>query len=310
MQEFEYSMSERKPTIVGLGEILWDVFPDGPRFGGAPANFACHVAALGGNAQMVSALGCDDYGRQAFDELNTRGVGTDGVRRDAERPTGTVTVSLDADGHASYEFASDTAWDALPWSDGLARLAAETSAVSFGTLGQRIQRSRETIRQFVKATPAGARRIFDVNLRPPFVTDPVILDSLPLANVLKLNDEELPTLAALCELSGSQIEIMRQLAGRFALDVVALTRGDRGAVLLRGEEVSEHPGVATEVVDTVGAGDAFTAVLALGLLAGSDLTTINEDACKVAAFVCSQSGATPQLPAGLFSGRFGREGGA
>jgi len=292
-------MSDQSPVIVGLGEILWDVFPDGPRFGGAPANFACHVAALGGSAEMVSAVGNDELGVRALAELQNRRVATCGVHRHEDRPTGIVTVSLDDDGHASYEFAADTAWDALPWSEELARLAERTSAVSFGTLGQRSECSRETIRRFVAATPSRALRIFDVNLRPPFVSDPVIIDSLALANVLKLNDEELPAVAALCELSGSDVEVIQELAEKFALRAIALTRGPDGAVLVRDGQVSEHPGIETHVVDTVGAGDAFTAALALGLLDGSDLTAINRSACQVAAFVCSQSGAAPQLPGGL-----------
>ena len=289
-------MNERPPVIVGLGEILWDVFPDGPRFGGAPANFACHVAALGGTAEMVSAVGRDALGERALAELGNRRVGTQGVYRDERRPTGTVTVSLDGDGHASYEFAADTAWDALPWSEELAQLAERTSAVGFGTLGQRSEASRETIRRFVAATPTTALRIFDVNLRPPFVSDAVILESLALANVLKLNDEELPAVAALCGLSGPEVEVMRELADRFTLRAVALTRGPNGAVLLRDGRVSEQPGIETQVVDTVGAGDAYTAVLALGLLQRRNLDAINRGACQVAAFVCSQSGATPQLP--------------
>ncbi|NQU26644.1 MAG: carbohydrate kinase [Candidatus Nealsonbacteria bacterium] len=299
-------MNEQVPAIVGLGEILWDVFPDGPRFGGAPANFACHVAALGRTAEIAAAVGQDELGKRALAELHTRGVGTRCVDRHADRPTGTVTVSLDDEGQASYEFAAQTAWDAMAWSEELAQLAPRTSAVCFGTLGQRSERSRETIQRFVAATSAALRpslpaalRIFDVNLRPPFVTDPVILQSLDLANVLKLNDEELPVVAALCKLTGTDVEVMQQLADRFTLRAVALTRGPRGAVLIRDDQVSEHPGVETQVVDTVGAGDAFTAVLALGLLDGSDLAAINTGACQVAAFVCSQGGATPQLPGGL-----------
>jgi len=289
-------MNEQSPVVVGLGEILWDVFPDGPRFGGAPANFACHVAALGGNSQIVSAVGRDELGQRALAELDNRHVGTRAVHRHQRRPTGTVTVSLDADGQASYEFAADTAWDALPWSEDLARLAERTLAVGFGTLGQRSKCSRETIRRFVVATPATALRVFDVNLRPPFVSDSVILESLTLSNVLKLNDEELPAVAALCDLSGSDVEVMRKLAEKFALRAVALTRGPDGAVLLRDGQISEHPGIETRVVDTVGAGDAFTAALVLGLLDGSDLGAINRSACRVAAFVCTQSGAAPQLP--------------
>jgi fructokinase len=172
-------------------------------------------------------------------------------------------------------------------------------AVSFGTLGQRSEPSRTTIQRFVSATPSTALRIFDVNLRPPFVIDSVILELLALANILKLNDDELPVLANLCGLAGSDTEVMQQLAERFDLQTVALTRGANGAVLLRGDRISQHTGIETQVVDTVGAGDAFTAALALGLAGGGDLDTINRTACRVAAFVCSQSGATPTLPGEL-----------
>ena len=291
-----HSVSDQPPVIVGLGEILWDLFPDGPRFGGAPANFACHVAALGGNSELVSAVGKDQFGQQALAELHKRRVGTCGVQRHEDRPTGIVTVSLDVDGHASYEFAADTAWDALSWSDDLARLAERTSAVCFGTLGQRSQSSGDTIRRFVAATRPTTLRIFDVNLRPPFVSDSVILESLDLANVLKLNDEELPMLAALCELSGSDVEVMQKLAKRFTLQAVALTRGPRGAVLIRDGQASQQPGIATEVVDTVGAGDAFVAALTIGLLERYDSRTIVCTACGIAAYVCSQAGATPVIP--------------
>jgi len=288
-------MSSRRP-VIGLGEILWDVFPDGPRFGGAPANFACHAAALGAEAHMVGAVGCDELGRRALAELKQRGVQTGAVACDRKRPTGTVTVTLDPQGHASYTFAADTAWDALAWTQQLAELAAEAAAVCFGTLGQRSECSRRTIQRFVAATPPETLRLLDVNLRPPFYDDAVIHESLRLANVLKLNDDELPVVGRLCGLDGPPIELMRALAGRFELQAVAFTRGAKGAVLLRGEQLSEHPGVETQVVDTVGAGDAFAAALAIGLLENRDLDVINRQACRIAAFVCSQSGATPKLP--------------
>lgn len=283
-------------VIVGIGEILWDVFPDGPRFGGAPANFACHAAGHGAAAEMVGAVGADDLGRQALEILRQRGVGTGAVQRHDDRPTGTVTVSLDSDGHASYVFAADAAWDALEWSDALADLAGQASAVCFGTLGQRGERSRRTIQRFVSATMPTALRVFDVNLRPPFFDDSVILESLALANILKLNDDELVVLSNLCGLSGSELERAQALADRFALRAVALTRGRKGALLVQGREYHEQAGEAVPVVDTVGAGDAFTATLVVGMLAGHTLEAINRDACRVAGFVCSQPGATPTIP--------------
>jgi len=284
-------------SIVGLGEILWDIFPDGPRFGGAPANFACSAAALGGlniKAAVTSSVGVDQLGRQAIRELQKRDVNTACVAPQ-ERPTGSVQVTLDDQGKASYEFAADTAWDAIPWTAGMDRLAHNADAVCFGTLGQRTDSSRETIQRFVRATRPGALRIFDINLRPPYYSDEVIRQSLLIANVLKLNDDELPLLATLAEVQGTEAEQLQQLSEQYDLQCAALTRGAQGALLVQGDEVSEHAGAAINVVDTVGAGDAFTAAFALGLLAKDPLDAINQRACQVAAYVCTQPGATPDL---------------
>lgn len=284
--------------IVGLGEVLWDIFPDGEKFGGAPANFACSTAALSrGSAAafMVSSVGNDALGDRAVAALQTKSVETGCLSRQ-DRPTGAVHVELDAAGQASYKFAADTAWDHLLWSDELEQLASKTDAVCFGTLGQRGEVSRTTIRRFLQSTRPTCIRILDVNLRPPFYNDEVILESLTLANALKLNEDELPILAQLCELSGPNKSIMQQLADRFALSAVALTCGSDGAVLMRGDEFSHQPGIETTVVDTVGAGDAYTAAFVLGLLNDIELDAINLRASKVAAYVCSQAGATPAMP--------------
>ena len=286
------------PVIVGLGEVLWDVFPDGARFGGAPANFACSAAGLARgrfDIAMVSAVGIDELGQLAIASLVEHQVNVATVSR-IHYPTGQVHVQLDEQGHATYEFAMDTAWDRLEWSNELEKLAYRSDVVCFGTLGQRSDVSLATIRRFVVATRPAALRMLDINLRPPFVSDAVILDSMRLANILKLNDEELSALTRLIGLTGSPAEKLKRLADKFAFQMVALTRGANGAILIRGDEISDHPGLATQVVDTVGAGDAFTAALALGLLDGRDLETINRTACEVAAFVCSQSGATPKIP--------------
>lgn len=286
--------------VVGLGETLWDVFPDGARFGGAPANVACHAAQLGANAAMVSAVGRDELGAKAIESLQDKGVDTSHVA-ESKFPTGTVTVQLDQAGKASYVFAMDTAWDHLEWSEDLETLAAKTQAVCFGTLGQRSEISLGTIHQFVKATPTNALRVYDINLRPPFYADAVILGSLAIANVLKLNDDELPILAKFCGLSGTEDKIIKALMERYQIDLIALTRGKHGAVLCRGNERSECPGFPTTVADTVGAGDSFTAALIMGLLNHYPLDAINERASKIAAFVCSQPGATPELPPDLKS---------
>jgi fructokinase len=289
----------RRATVIGLGEILWDVFPDGPRFGGAPANFACSVAELARDRIDVYAaggVGADDLGRRAIEALRLHGVDTSCVAM-VDPPTGQVLVKLDAAGRASYEFAADAAWDNVAWSEGLQQLAARADAVCFSTLGQRSEISRQTIQRFVRATPAECLRVLDINLRPPFWNEEIVLQSLQWANVLKLNNEELSVLAYMLRWSGADHELLQQLVERFSLQLVALTRGAAGALLLSASgERSDLPGQPTVVVDTVGAGDSFTAALVIGLLSGLPLAMINSWGNRIAAFVSSQPGATPQLP--------------
>lgn len=285
--------------ITGIGEILWDMFPDGAQFGGAPANFVCHSRALDATSHMVSCVGNDELGRRALGFLQQHGVDTSTVAQSEERPTGTVEIELDADGAAQYEFAADVAWDALAWSDALACAADEADVVCYGTLGQRSKVSKNTIQRFLKGTTNDCLCVFDVNLRQHFYSEALIRDSLEFANILKLNDEELPVLGSSCGLSGSETAVMEQVRERYDLRLVALTRGAKGAILLTEDSLSECDGFAVEVKDTVGAGDAFTAAMTLGLLLGHELDRINEHACRVAAFVCSQDGAAPKLPDNL-----------
>ncbi|MCR9199398.1 MAG: carbohydrate kinase [Planctomycetaceae bacterium] len=285
-------------NITAIGEILWDVFPDGPRFGGAPANFACSVAEQGRKdtvVAIVGAVGDDDLGKRAIQALAARRVRTETIQVN-EFPTGRVDVSLDESGVAAYRFAADRSWDYLAPNHDLVAVADKCDAVCFGTLGQRSDMSRQTIRWFVQATPESAFRVLDVNIRKPFVSDALVLESLELANVLKLNDQELPVLQRVSGFHGSDIEILRQVADRFELRCVALTLGAGGSVIIAGDTVSELPATSVDVVDTVGAGDAFTASMTLSLLAGRDLHELNQRASTIASYVCSQSGATPSLP--------------
>jgi fructokinase len=289
----------KRPTVVGLGEILWDVFPDGPRFGGAPANFACTTAELAGDRMdvyIVGGVGHDDLGHKAVELLNSHGVNTTCVYHVAE-PTGQVLVELDRAGKPTFEIATDTAWDNLPWSKELEHLAARADAVCFGTLAQRSPTARDTIRKFIQLTRPDCLRILDINLRPPFWSEQVVRDSLNLANVLKLNDAELPTVANMLGLSGSDDELLTMLLKANELKFVAMTRGADGATLMGGAgDRSDLPALPAKIVDTVGAGDAFTAALAIGLLGGASLNKINAWANQVAAFVCSQPGGTPHFP--------------
>jgi fructokinase len=286
-----------RPVVVGLGEVLWDVYPDAERFGGAPANFACHAASLDAESWLTSSVGIDELGRRALDTLRKHGVEPACVARDAKHPTGRVDVILDSLGRASYEFADDTAWDHMGWSDALDSLARRCDAVCFGTLAQRSPQSRETIQRFVKATPSNALKMFDVNLRQHFYDAAVIDQSLRLATALKLNEEELPVVARLCGVSESgPRDAMRALINKYSLSLAALTSGPDGATLIAGTEESTAPALPITVVDTVGAGDAFTAAVVVDVLAGVPLADVNAHANAVASFVCSRPGAVADLP--------------
>lgn len=292
--------THRSPfRIVSLGEVLWDLLPDGAKLGGAPANFAVHARALGAEATLISRVGDDPLGRQIIDRLTALGLPANGIGVDSSAPTGTVSVEL-SDGQPRYTIHENAAWDRIaPTSEALAA-ARECDAICFGTLGQRSEISRATIRELVGAAPADSLRICDINLRPPFVDRAIIEASLELATALKLNDAELPQFAEMFALKATEpLAQLRELAARFHLDTIACTRGGSGSVILHRGEISEHPGVKADVRDTVGAGDSFTAALVLGLLHREPLGAINAFANEVAAFVCSHDGATPALPANL-----------
>lgn len=245
---------------------------------------------------MVSGVGADELGQRALQELSQRNVATEHVQQRREQ-TGFVNVSLDANGVASYEFAENAAWDNLEWTPALADLAAATDVVCFGTLGQRSSASAETIQRFINAVPRDALRICDINLRPPYFSDDVIRRSLEICNCVKLNDDELPVIAELLGLNGTPEDLIVKIAERCDLRTVVLTLGSNGAMLYDRGEVVTADGIDVKVVDTVGAGDSFTAATALGLLL-EDVSpqAICQRACNVAAFVCSQSGATPSFP--------------
>lgn len=249
---------------------------------------------------MVSAVGTDELGDRALAALREHGVHCTHLVRNPHRATGTVLVRLDAAGVASYEFAANTAWDHLAWTDDLAALAARCDAVCFGTLGQRSPVSRDTIRRFVEATPPTALRVFDVNLRQHFYDRETIDASLRIATALKLNDDELPVVAELCGIhAATPREMLGELMAHYDLRLAALTRGPLGSLLISANEWDECPAPRANVVDTVGAGDAFTATLVTDFLRGLPLAKINRHANAVASHVCSQNGATPRLPAAL-----------
>lgn len=285
-----------KPTLIGLGEILWDLLPAGKQLGGAPANFAYHAHALGAEGLVVSRVGADALGDEIMETLGRLGLDCAGVGRDPEHATGTVSVELDADGKPTYIIHKNVAWDFITVDETTRQRAAGAAGVSFGSLAQRNPVSCAAVRDLVQAAPESGLRIFDINLRQDFHCEEVIETSLKLASVLKINDEELPVVCAMFDVTGDGQTQVADLARRFGLTAVALTRGNKGSLLWRDGAVSVHPGYPADVQDTVGAGDAFGAALAMGLLAGHDLDRINDQANRLAAHVCSRHGATPPIP--------------
>jgi fructokinase len=285
--------------VMAIGEILWDLLPAGRQLGGAPANFIQHAHALGADARLVSCVGDDELGREAAARLRARGLATDLVQVDPQAPTGTVGVAIGPDHQPRFTIHEDVAWDRLAVEKAALAAVQTADAVCFGSLAQRTAAGAIAVRRLVSASRPDALRIFDVNLRPPFVQPDVVRASLELTTVLKLNDQELPVLAGMLGLDGTEERQLNELLQRYRLRLVALTRGGQGSLLVGAEGRSERPAVAVEVVDTVGAGDAFTAALVLGLLNGWPLEETNRWAAEVAAFVCTRPGGTPELPAAL-----------
>ena len=285
---------------LGVGEILWDLLPTGKKLGGAPANFAYHAGALGAEAWVVSRVGADPLGWELEERLRGLGLTTEGLSRDPSAATGTVGVQLDARGTPSYTIHENVAWDFLTAEEPVMRMAARADAICFGTLGQRNPAARAAIRRLLSAAPAHALRILDINLRQHYWSRELILESLALADVLKLNDEELPVVTKFLNGTDGGSDGLARLAERFRLRAVALTRGARGStLLLAGGSPVHHPGAQLTIADTVGAGDSYTAALALGLLHGQPAGEILAFAHRVADYVCTQPGATPPLPAEL-----------
>lgn len=280
-------------TIVGIGESLWDIFPDRKAIGGAPANFAYHCRSLGQEAYAVTALGRDALGDELAAELDARGLGRYVQRVDY--PTGRVLVQL-REGLPSYEIKEDVAWDHIAYTEELAELARRCDAVCFGSLAQRSPISAATIQRFIQEMPAGSIKVFDINLRLHYYSREIVEQSLAQATILKLNDEELPVVAQLLNIHGTEQEICHTLLERYALDSLLLTRGALGVNVYYVTGSCYHPALPIEVVDTVGAGDSFAAAYLCATLMGRSRAEAVHNASHLAAYVCSCRGAMPQLP--------------
>jgi fructokinase len=302
-------MLNESQTVVGLGELLWDLFPAGKQLGGAPANFAYITSLLGDRGIPASRLGADKLGDEAIARLVQLGLSTEFVQRDAEHPTSTVKVEVDSAGQPRFELSESIAWDFFDWNAQWQELAQETDAACFGSLAQRAERSRTTIRNFLLGMRSSAIKIFDVNLRQHFYTAEVIDASMKLATIVKLNHEELPKVMKLLRMEHrSEKESAQRLLDDYQLKLVCLTRGTDGSLLLSEKETCEHPGFRVKVADTVGAGDAFTAAMVHGYLRGFSLAQINTTANRVGAWVASQAGGTPAAEAGSLERRLAETG--
>lgn len=279
--------------VVGLGEVLWDVYPDCRKLGGAPANFAYHVAQSGLKSLVISAIGNDELGRETASVLARKGTAC--KLATVAHPTGTVQVKLDEQGIPTYNICPDVAWDNIPYTPQLADIAANCLAVCFGTLAQRSETSRRTIRLFLESPPEDCLKIFDINLRQNFYSYEIIEDSLKRCNILKINDEELEIVARLLSFADAKTrptEVCKQIAAAFGIHTVILTCGVNGSHIVSASgQVSSLATPKVDVVDTVGAGDAFTAAYCAAILNGKTVLQAHHEAVDLSAYVCTKPGA-------------------
>lgn len=284
-----------KRLVVGLGEVLWDMLPEGRKIGGAPVNFAYHAGRFGIDTMAVSAIGNDKLGEDTIAEMN--GKHLNHIFPSVPYPTGSVQVSLDEKGVPAYDIKENVAWDNIPFTNEIESVARSCRAVCFGSLAQRNAVSRNTIRKFIESTPSGCIRIFDINLRQNFYTSNVIHDSLEHCNILKINDEEIMLVSRMFNYDSSNIEnVCRTIMEDFSLEIVILTCGTKGSYIFTKGGVSFMPTPKVNVADTVGAGDSFTGSFCAAILRGLPVAEAHKKAVEVSAYVCTQNGAMPEIP--------------
>lgn len=283
--------------IVGMGEALWDVLPEGKKIGGAPANFAYHVSQFGFNSRVVSAVGDDKLGNEILENFSEKNLNF--LIEKVPYPTGTVQVELDNEGVPCYDIKEGVAWDNIPFTPALEELAKQTRAVCFGSLAQRSVVSRETINKFLDAMPDdyGQLRIFDINLRQNFYTKEILCNSMERCNILKINDEELVTVSRMFGYPGIDLQDKCWiLLAKYNLKMLILTCGVNGSYVFTPGEISFVETPKVEVADTVGAGDSFTATFVAAILKGMKVSEAHRLAVDASAYVCTQNGAMPVFP--------------
>jgi fructokinase len=284
-----------RPLVIGLGELLWDCFSDSRRPGGAPANVAFQANQLDCEGVVCSRIGQDQLGEELTAFLETQGVSTRTLQFDANHPTGTVTVEIKEGNHPEYTIHQDVAWDAMDFTPDWQQLMQSASAICFGSLAQRREPSRTTIQQCLAATTDDCLIVYDVNLRQDYYSTTVLEESLHACRAVKLNHEELVVISQLLNTSTEESQFANEIQSRFGVDLVIITRGENGCLLISADETVDVPGEKIEVADAVGAGDAFTAGLISALLKNWPLKTAGEFANCVGAKVASSSGAMPDL---------------
>jgi fructokinase len=292
-----------KDIVVGMGEALWDVLPEGKKIGGAPANFAYHVSQFGLDSCVISAIGSDNLGREILENFTSKGLHY--LIDEVPYPTGTVQVEIDPAGIPQYDIKENVAWDNIPYTPQLETVAEQTRAVCFGSLAQRNVVSRETINRFLNAMPRrdDSLVVFDVNLRQGFYTKEILCNSMSRCNILKINDEELITLSRMFGYPGIDLQDKCWiLLGKYNLKMLILTCGVNGSYVFTPGNVSFRPTPVVEVADTVGAGDSFTAAFIASILKGKSVDEAHRKAVEVSAYVCTRKGAMPTLPRELVEG--------
>ena len=278
--------------IIGIGEILWDLLPEGKQPGGAPGNFAYHAMQLGFESYAISAIGNDDLGDEIADFLESKNLKT--ILNRVDFPTGVVEVTLNSGGVPSYNICENVAWDNIPFTHEMENLAKETNAVCFGTLAMRNSVSHKSINDFIDLVPASSYKIFDINLRQHYYTKELIENCLCKCNIFKINDDEIRVLMNIFSHETNEKSFCAHLIEKYNLNILILTKGENGSVIMtKNGEISEKPTPKVDVIDTVGAGDAFTAAFIGSIMNGGSIFEAHTKAVEVSAFVCSRKGAMP-----------------
>jgi fructokinase len=283
-----------KQNIIGIGELLWDVLPEGKKLGGAPCNFVYHAQKQGALGLALSAIGDDANGKEILDLLKSKNISTELIQIN-KKPTSTVDVSLNAEGVPEYTIHEDVAWDFMLLNDETLKAVSEADIICFGSLAQRNSTSRKTIEKILNHSRPETLIVYDINLRQDFFSIEIIERSLQLCNVLKLNEDELPVVCDLLGVkAGSEEGQIFELIKAYNLKLVAYTKGSEGSLLMTPSEKSYLPTPKVKVKDTVGAGDSFTAVMIMGFAKGNGLKEIHQESVEISAFVCTQDGAMPE----------------